>query len=74
MLKGPEVFKGGPEDLLRGPGRDEDCGRLGIGDSSKPEGLKEAKGIWENLRGNCWALEVPVSPDGQGGVWGSQGS
>lgn len=29
--KGPEVAKGGPESVLRGPGRSGDCGRLSVG-------------------------------------------
>lgn len=50
MLKDPEVSKGGPENVLRGFGVGEDCGRLGVGVTSEPEGLKETQGIWENLK------------------------
>lgn len=41
MLKDPQVSKGGPGSEGK-PGRDEGCGRLGIGGSNEPEGLKEA--------------------------------
>ena len=50
VLKDPEVSKGGPENVLRGFGGCEDCGRLGVGGSNEPEGLKETHGTWENLK------------------------
>lgn len=37
-----EVCKDGPVDMLKGPGRGENCGRLEVGGSSEFEGLKEA--------------------------------
>lgn len=38
--KGPEVAKGGPESVLRGPGRSGDCGRLSVGDSDESGSLR----------------------------------
>lgn len=42
VLKDPKVSESSPKSMLRGLGMGEDCGSLGVGDSSEPEVLKEA--------------------------------
>lgn len=40
VLKGPKVAKGGPESVLRGPGRSGDCGRPWVGDLGESGSLR----------------------------------